>query len=101
MTPEIIAVIIGFILTSIWGLFAWLLVDKDKKQQEQIELLFKRHDTTSSDLLNLRLLIAGSHYSKTELDIKFEKLEHAFRGGLNDIGLKVDRLTMTIKGEQR
>jgi hypothetical protein len=101
MTPEIAAVLVGCAVTIVWGVFAWLLVDKDKKQQQQIELLFKRYDTLASDLLNLRLLIAESHYKKTELDIKFEKLEHAFRGGLHDIGLKVDRLTMTIKGEQR
>ena len=97
MSTDMLATLAGFALTVVWGVIFWLLKDKDAKQQAAIDLLFLKLDLCHQKHDELRLHIAESHYKKVELDTKFDRLESSFRSGLNEVGLKMDRLTNTIK----
>lgn len=99
MSPEIIAAV----FTAIWGLVSWLLRNKDKQQEKQLEeqdrkisLLFGKHDEDVKDLQDLRVQIAGNHYQRHELDARFDKLETAFKDGFKALGDKVDRLAESL-----
>jgi hypothetical protein len=70
----------------------WFLRSKDEFQGKQIALLFTKHDDDAKALEALRLQIASNHYVKHELDMRFDKLEAAFRSGFSDLGSKFDRL---------
>jgi uncharacterized coiled-coil protein SlyX len=98
--------IVAVILTVAFGGVGWLLNSRDAAQQRQInelrdlaaekqkliDMLFDKNDALELSLTNLRLHIARSHYEKTELDGKFDKLETLFRSGMADISMKMDRL---------
>jgi uncharacterized protein HemX len=84
-----------FLLLSISGVGTvlwYLLRQKDEQQAEQIKLLFKKHDEDAEELRKLQLQIAQQHYVKGELDVKFDKLEGAFRDGFSALGAKFDEL---------
>lgn len=81
------------------GLFCvlwFLLRQKDAAQAEQIKLLFAKHDQDAAELQALKLQIASQHYVKGELDQKFDKLETAFREGLETLGQKFDHLSAVL-----
>jgi len=81
-------------ITSILiGIVGWLLSNKDAKQSKEIDLLFKKHDDDAAALAALRLEIAKEHYLKHELDTRFQSLESVFRIGMNDLGVKFDKLS--------
>ena len=113
------------IITVLWGIVAWLFKAKDAAQgreleelraavkketedlQSQISLLFKKHDDDVAALQELRIAIAEGHYKKGELDIKFDKLELAFKEGFITLGSKFDKLSeilvnhVTIEDRER
>lgn len=71
----------------------YLLRQKDEEQAKSIALLFKKHDEDSERLNKFELKIAQEHYIKPELDVRFEKLENAFKQGFETLGSKFDKLT--------
>lgn len=82
------------------ALVGWLLANKDTKQgeqiaklEEQIKLLFKKHDDDVAALVLLQRQIDKEHYIKPELDARFQSLESTFRSGMHDLGAKFDRLS--------
>ena len=85
---DILVLLLSGAGTVVW----YLLRQKDEQHSEQIKLLFKKHDEDASELAALKLQIASQHYVKSELDLKFDKLEHAFRDGFNALGNKFDKL---------
>ena len=81
----------------------WLLRQKDEAQQKQlaaqqkqIELLFTKHDEDVASLTQLQLHVAGHHYQRNELDVKFDRLQDTFRDGFSSLGDKFDKLTATL-----
>jgi hypothetical protein len=84
-------------LTGIFTVLWWLLRNKDASQQKAIELIWMKFDTLAKETTDLRMHVAESHYKKPELDVKFDRLETSFRGGLGDLGIKMDRLTQTVR----
>jgi hypothetical protein len=85
--------LIDLIMAGGAGLLWYLLKQKDSAQEEQIKLLFKKHDEDAAALEALKLKIAEHHYPKQELDTKFKSLEEATRDGFAHIGKKFDRLS--------
>lgn len=91
-------------LTSILiVLVGWLLANKDTKQgelivkqDEQIAILFKKHDDDAAALAALRVEIAKEHYLKHELDSRFHSLEQAIKESSHTLGLKFDHLAETL-----
>ncbi len=85
--------ILSFIITVGGGIVWYLLKQKDGHQEEQIKLLFAKHDEDAKALQDLRIQIAEGHYKKTELDMKFDRLEFAFKSGFDVMGIKFDKLS--------
>lgn len=95
MSAEILAVGI-FVMGGIFSVLWYLLRQKDAHQEEQIKLLFKKHDDDASALQELRLQIAEGHYKKGELDAKFERLDTTIRDSFKELGGKFDELSKTL-----
>ncbi len=72
--------------TGIAAIVWWLLRMKDIRQQESIDILFKKHDEDAKRLDDFKLEIAKLHYVKPELDAKFDKLEVSFKSGMDSLG---------------
>ena len=81
---------------GLWGVTWWLLQNKDRLQEKQISALWEKHDQDAAALAALKLEIAKEHYIKGELDQKFDKLEHAFTGGMDGLGKKFDQLASSL-----
>jgi hypothetical protein len=75
------------------SLVAYLLRNKDEKQEKRIDKLFDLHDADSLKLTALELKIASDHYVKPELDAKFDRMENTFRTGFESLGSKFDKLS--------
>lgn len=95
------------IMTMLIAALAYFLRQKDEKQgkdieqlsskiDQQVELLWQKHDADAQDLSELRLHIASQHYVKTELDNRFDKMELAFKHGFHELGDKLDKLTNAV-----
>ena len=78
--------------SGVLGVIAWLLKNKDAAQEHQISELWEKHNEDSRALQDLRVQIAQSYYVKHELDMRFDKLESAFRDGFRELGEKFDKL---------
>jgi hypothetical protein len=92
-----------FLLSTLVGVFLWLLKNKDMAQAKeinelkiQVEALFRKHDADVAALQELRVVIASNHYERTELDRKFDKMEATFAAGFNSLGKKFDELAKTL-----
>ena len=92
-----------FLLSSLVGVFLWLLKNKDMAQAKeitelhlQVETLFRKHDVDAAALQELRVTIASNHYERTELDRKFDKMEATFASGFDSLGKKFDKLADTL-----
>ena len=81
------------ILTLAFTIVGYFLRKKDEDQEKQIAALWTKHDQDTAALAELKLVIAKEHYLKSELDVKFEKLEKAFTDGMNMLGGKFDKFT--------
>ena len=104
---EYISLLVGGVFSVLW----WLLKQKDaaqqkemqkmqedfvtalKEKEDKINLLFTKHDDDVKALHELRVQIADGHYKKTELDMKFDRLEFAFKSGFDVLGGKFDKLS--------
>lgn len=75
------------------GIIGFFLRQKDEAQGKQISALWLKHDEDAAALADLKERIAREHYVKAELDARFQRLEDAFRGGFNELGQKLDKLT--------
>jgi len=91
------------IVECVFAVVFWLLRQKDVAQekqitalQKQIELLFKKHDDDVVALAQLQLHVAGHHYQRDELDVKFDRLQDTFKEGFNSLGSKFDDLTRSL-----
>lgn len=78
------------------GLVGSLLSNKDAKQGQEIELLFKKHDEDAAALAALRIEIAKEHYLKHELDDRFRSLEQAIKESSATLGTQFDNLAKTL-----
>lgn len=88
--------VVMFLLATVVSLAGWLLRQKDAQQAEQIKLLFSKYDKVAQEILDLRIRIAERHYERQELDRKFEQLDHTFKEGFKELGIKFDRLSDTL-----
>lgn len=84
------------LLGAVFSVIGYLLRRKDEEQEQQIKLLFSKHDSNAQALQDLRVQIARDHYQKGELDVRFDKLEAAFRAGFSELGMKFDRLSEVL-----
>jgi hypothetical protein len=62
-------------------------------QQDQIKILFVRHDENAAGLVKLELAIAEGHYKKGELDAKFNQLDQTIRTANSDLIRKIDEIS--------
>ncbi|HUW46522.1 MAG TPA: hypothetical protein VMW50_12095 [Dehalococcoidia bacterium] len=69
------------------------LEDYKNEMAKTIVLLFTKHDDDAKELADLKLLIASKHYERTDLDLKFDKMEDTFRRGFDDMGKRFDRMS--------
>lgn len=82
--------------TVLIGLVGWLLSNKDTKQAQEIDILFKKHDEDAAALAALRIEIAKEHYLKHELDDRFRSLEQAIKESSATLGSQFDNLAKTL-----
>ena len=82
--------------TILIGVVGWLLSNKDAKQQQEIAILFKKHDDDAAALAALRVEIAKEHYLKHELDDRFRSLEQAIKESSATLGKQFDNLAETL-----
>lgn len=87
MSVEIVVTVSIFVLGGIFSVVWFLLRQKDAHQEEQIKLLFKKHDEDADALNALRIQIAENHYHKAELDYRFAQLNDTFR----DVGARLEK----------
>lgn len=78
------------------GIVGWFLRAKDSAQEKQISALWEKHDEDVRSLQELRERIAREHYVKAELDMRFQRLEDAFRDGFRDMGDKLDKISSLL-----
>jgi len=88
--------LIDIALPAVVGVVGWLLANKDAKQQEEIKLLFKKHDADTEALRLLELKVAQNHYERPELDRKFDKLELAIKDGFSELGSDLREMTRAL-----
>ncbi len=81
------------VISFVFAIIGWLLSNKDKKQAEEIDTLFKLHKEDADKLSALQIYIAGQHYERKDLDLKFDKLETSISKGFD--GLREDVRDMT------
>jgi len=95
------------LMVAIFGLVGWSLnrqiaqaekerEDERKHYDDQIKLLFRKHDEDANKLQDLRELVIGQHYRRDELDTRFERLETTFKNGFEDMGEKLDGLSKAM-----
>lgn len=81
-----------FVMGLFFGAIGYLLSRKDQAQEAQIKLLFAKHDQDAKDLQDLRVKLAENHYSKHELDDRFNRMEMAFKDGMKSMNEKLDKI---------
>ena len=96
MSETMLLEIVLAVLGGLFSIIGFLLHQKDAAQERSIELLFKKHDSDVVALQELKERIAGKHYERGELDVKFDRLESALRQGMDDLGTKFDHLSSTL-----
>jgi hypothetical protein len=87
--PDYTELAIAGVGTVIW----YLLQEKDKKQGEDIKMLFEKHELDALALEALKLKLAENHYPKHEMDAKFNALETATREGFAELSRKFDKVS--------
>ena len=96
MTESTVVEIALFVLTGLFVVLWYLLLQKDSKQQKDIELLWTKHDSDVTELQQLKLQIASQHYVKAELDQKFDRMDTSMRSGFKVLSEKVEQLSKTL-----
>ena len=62
----------------------------------EVDTLFKKHDIVVHDIADVKLTLAGKHYERTELDIKFEKLDTTIKEGFRELSVDLKEITISI-----
>lgn len=96
MASEIITVAI-FVMGGVFSLIGYLLAQKDKKQGEDIYMLFSIHKEDSERLEALRLEIAGDYHKKPEI----ERIMAENRNYLNEKFGYIEKLIMASNHNNR
>ena len=104
-----------FILSGIFTILWYLLRQKDETQarqlvaldsqhrldmankQEQIDLLFEKHDMDVEKLVLLDKVIAKNYYERKELDDRFIRLESTIKDGFKDLGVEIKEMTKAFR----
>lgn len=105
MEVQTVVMFVGGVLISIIG---WFLRAKDAQQEremqqmrehydKQIAALWVKHDADASRLEELVRHIDRAHYTREELDKRFDKLETSLTAAINSVGLRIDKLHATIE----
>jgi len=64
--------------------------------KDEIDLLFRKHDEDAAALSDVKLTLAGKHYERTELDIKFDKLDQTIKNGFRELSTDLKGMTISI-----
>src|ERR1017187_839896 len=114
MSEQSIVEIAVWVLGALFTLIAVLInlrlsrLDKDNetltiKHKADVDMLWGKMETNREELNTLRERVIGRHYEKSELDLKFAKLEDAFREGFHDFksdfekfGAKLDTMALEM-----
>lgn len=87
---------IVYVLVSVFGLLfsviGALLSRKDSAQGRQIDMLFDKHDQDEKALQDFKIEIAKEHYSKDELNTKFDRIDRT----LDSMSLKLDKVLQAV-----
>lgn len=84
------------ILTIITGIIGYLLSRKDAAQEQEIMKLWEKHDEDARKLAELQREMDRNYYPKTELDVKFDKIEGAISSGLTGVMSELKTLNATF-----
>lgn len=95
------------VITMIFSALGYLLHQKDSRQEKDIQsikadckekhdLLFRKHDEDEKELQEVKIILAGKHYERDELDAKFNRLEGAIRESSEKLGEKFDLMSKTL-----
>ena len=60
-------------------------------------MLFEKHDEDAAKLVELEKYIDRHHYTRADLDTKFDKLERACIEGFKSLGDKFDELSKAMR----
>ena len=105
---EIIFALVGTLLAIIGVLIKMQVsrIQKDVEEnksatekcgtKDEVNLLFKKHDNNASDIAAVKLTLAGEHYKRGELDIKFEKLDTTIKEGFRELSVDLKEMTTSI-----
>lgn len=91
-----ISTILTIVLGLVFSVIGWLLTNKDKKQEDEIKLLFKKHDEDEKELTNLRIKIAENHYQKPELDAKFADINNTLKEGFAQLDKSIKEMSKSF-----
>ena len=87
---------LAYVLAVGFALISWLLANKDSKQQAEITKLFAIHDADVKDLAELKITIAGKHYERAELDVRFKELDATIKDGFKELGADIKDMTKAL-----
>lgn len=80
---------LGAVFTVLW----WMMKEKDKATQRNIEKLWEEHEKDAKRLQEVELEIAKHHYIKSELDEKFDELKIEIKDGLHNLSEQLKSFT--------
>lgn len=89
------------------GIVGWFLRNKDEQQgremasmrdhyDKQVSALWLKHDDDAKRLEDTIRVMDREHYTKTELDTRFDKLEQTVVREIGSVSAKLDKLTDTV-----
>lgn len=109
---EIAITVVGFVLSVV----LWLLKSKDQSQQRDIEGigmrldktadglkgsiidLYGKHEADVARLSEVEIKLASRHYEKSELDARFDRMEHNLGARLDKIAERLDKIADKLGG---
>ena len=105
---EIIMAVISGLFSVIWTLLKVQVARMQKdidtiasstgkfSTVEQANKLFELHDQDAIALTEVKMTLAGKHYERTELDIKFDKLDQTIKNGFRELSTDLKEMTVSI-----
>jgi len=78
------------------SVLAYLLQKKDADQAKLIDDLYTKHGEDAARLHEVELKLATDHYSKRELDTKFDRLDASLARGFDGLTAKLDALNAAV-----
>ena len=80
------------VMSLLFGVIGYLLSQKDAAQSRQIKDLYDKHTSDEKELTNLKLVVAGEHYRKPEVDSLFAMLRSELREGFQRVETAIHEL---------